>query len=358
MSKIPSRGLAWTCLLKSRKRSMPLDMEMSLRKYRSNLMFMGPNAIQSFIEHGLHIVQSFSTSHPYEKQLWPHINLLAEESVQLADLELSSCEELLAFIKILSDTLSLVSHSTPGDHINQRLTKTKATLAEIYCKVANNLRCSRASRLRGLYVIIDPQHTAGRDPVDIALGALKGGAVAIQLRDKVQDKGAVLSIAKKIKAICNSHQALFIVNDDADIAVLSGADGLHVGQMDLSIIEARMMLHPWQILGKSNALVEEALESHYYGADYIAIGSIYRTHSKEKTRPAGLENLRGARKAGTYPLVAIGGINSSNVYEVVRAGADAICVMSAVTEVQDPMDAARGISQAIAQAQKECVKKL
>ena len=103
----------------------------------------------------------------------------------------------------------------------------------------NEIRQQRSRQVRGLYVIVDPEATKGRDVIEIAEATLRGGASVIQLRDKTRDKGEVLQIARTLKALCDAHDALFIVNDDADIALLSDAHGLHVGQTDLPVGEAR-----------------------------------------------------------------------------------------------------------------------
>ena len=113
----------------------------------------------------------------------------------------------------------------------------------------------------------------------------------LQLRDKVNDKGDVLPIARAIRALCDEHDALLIINDHADLAVACNAHGLHLGQHDLPIEDARAILGPHQIIGTSNALLEEAQDSERRGADYLAVGAMFPTGSKERTRPAGLETL-------------------------------------------------------------------
>ena len=160
----------------------------------------------------------------------------------------------------------------------------------------------------------------------------------IQLRDKTRDKGKVLEIARAIKGLCDKHDALFIVNDDADIAFLSEAHGLHVGQTDLPVSEARRVLSPDQIVGRSNNGVEESLESAGQGADYVAVGAIYATTTMGKSGRTALgpEMINSVKDAVSAPLVAIGGINATNIADVARAGADCICVVSAVTYADDP----------------------
>ena len=197
--------------------------------------------------------------------------------------------------------------------------------------------------MRGLYVIVDPEATKGRDVVEVAEAALRGGASVIQLRDKTRDKGEVLEIARAIKGLCDKYDGLFIVNDDADIAYLSEAHGLHVGQTDLPVEESRRVLAPEQIVGRSNNGTAEALESEAQGADYLAVGAVYSTTTMGKSgrTAVGPEMIREVKAAVSAPVVAIGGINAGNIADVAQAGADCICVVSAVTYADDMEGAAR-----------------
>ena len=208
-------------------------------------------------------------------------------------------------------------------------------------------RRSQAARIKGLYVIIDAQAAMGRGLVEISRAALQGGARVLQLRDKINDKGDVLPVARAIRGLCEEHGALLIINDHADLAVACNAHGLHLGQHDLPIEEARAILGPNQLIGTSNALLEEAQDSERRGADYLAVGAMFPTDTKERTRPAGLETLARVRGNTSLPLVAIGGINEDNVPGVVAAGADAACVISAVVSAPDPEAAARRLVAAI-----------
>ena len=203
----------------------------------------------------------------------------------------------------------------------------------------------RAQKVHGLYVIVDPEATRGRDVIEVAEAALRGGASVIQLRDKTRDKGEVLQVARTLKSLCDEHSALFIVNDDADIAYLSEAHGLHVGQTDLPVTEARRVLSPTQIIGRSNNGTTEALESEEQGADYLAVGAVFSTTTMGKSgrTAVGADMIRNVTQAGSAPVVAIGGINASNIADVVRAGADCICVVSAVTYADDPERAAANL---------------
>jgi thiamine-phosphate pyrophosphorylase len=187
----------------------------------------------------------------------------------------------------------------------------------------------------------------------VAAAAVNGGAAAVQYRDKKSEKGAVLKEAREVAAICKGSGAVFIVNDYADIALLADADGLHVGQKDLPVREARRVLEPQQAVGKSNALVHEALEAEADGADYIAVGAMFETNTKANTRPAGLDILRQVKRSVAAPVVAIGGINHSNVGQVAEAGADSVCVATAVTRANDPEAATRQLLELFNAARKK-----
>lgn len=205
-------------------------------------------------------------------------------------------------------------------------------------------------RIRGLYFILDPAMTAGRDPVMVVREALAGGVSVVQLRDKHREKGYQLALARQVKAACDEAGAVFLVNDHPDVALAVGAHGVHVGQKDLPLEAARRVLSIKEIVGVSTATVDEALAAAAGGADYVAVGAMFPTQSKDDTRPAGLETLRRVREQVRQPLVAIGGITAGNAGEVVRAGADAVAVISAIVLAPDIRAAARRLGDAIAAA--------
>lgn len=206
------------------------------------------------------------------------------------------------------------------------------------------------AKIEGLYVIIDAQFAGDHDLVELTESVLHGGARVIQLRDKVHDKGDVLPLARRLRDLCEDHGALFIINDHVDLAVACNAHGVHLGRHDLPVEEARAILHPHQLIGTSNALLTEALESQRQGADYVAVGAVFPTRTKEQTRPAGLETLAQVKANVSLPVVAIGGIEHRNVGDVMRAGADAACVISAVIGTPDPEQAARLMVEVMAAA--------
>ncbi|MCH2506977.1 MAG: thiamine phosphate synthase [Dehalococcoidia bacterium] len=199
------------------------------------------------------------------------------------------------------------------------------------------------SKIKGLYVIIDSQLAAGKDEIELSRQVLDGGASVIQLRDKSQNMNKLLEKAIRIKDLCEKYGAIFIVNDYPDIALDSEAHGVHVGQQDMPIDAVRRIIKQDQIIGNSNALSEEAIDSVKNGVDYLAVGAIFPTNTKQNTRPAGRETLKRVRSISALPLVAIGVIISGNIKSVIEAGADAVCVVSAVIVQDDPESAARSL---------------
>ena len=203
------------------------------------------------------------------------------------------------------------------------------------------------SAIRGLYVIIDPDACAGRDPVEVARLALEGGASMLQWRDKRREKGEQLPQARAIRELCGQHGALFIVNDHVDLALVVGADGVHLGQRDLPVEAVRPLVPPDFVIGVSTNNAGEAKRAEANGASYIAVGAIFPTASKEpeRTRAASPERLLEVKAAVDLPVVAIGGVNASNIDQVLAAGADAVAVISAVCAAADPRSTARELAR-------------
>ena len=224
-------------------------------------------------------------------------------------------------------------------------------LSELSSLLGAELRRQKAGQVRGLYVIIDPEVTGGREPLEIARAAVRGGAKMLQLRDKLRDKGEILPLARDLQALCEANDALLIVNDHVDLAAAVGSGGVHVGQTDLPVAQARQILAPGQVLGRSNREIDLLVESQEMGADHVAFGAIYQTTTKSGGRgPQGPERLKEARAVTHVPLVAIGGINAENVAPVIEYGADAVCVTAAVGLAPEPEAAAARLVEAIRQA--------
>ncbi len=199
-------------------------------------------------------------------------------------------------------------------------------------------------KLRGLYVIIDPAVARGRDELELARQALEGGARLIQLRDKRREKGLQLPVAQALRRLCAQQGALFIVNDHVDLALAAEADGVHLGPKDLPVAIVRRLAPRGMIVGCSTNNAQEARNAEAEGADYISVGRLFPTGSKEDTRPASLDTLRAVVAAVNVPVCAIGGINESNIDEVLAAGADMVAVIGAVVAAADAREAARRLA--------------
>ena len=214
------------------------------------------------------------------------------------------------------------------------------------------------SKIGGLYVLIDPAACRGRSPVSVARDALAGGASMLQWRDKLRDKGEQLPDARAIYDLCRRHDAVFIANDDADLALVlddgsnEGLLGVHLGQKDLPLKEVRRIVPPRYVVGISTNNAAEATRAEAGGASYIAVGDIFGTKSKQGTRAASPARLAGVKAAVSLPVSGIGGIDLSNLGEVMAAGADGIAVISAVCGADDPEAAARALVEAIERSRK------
>ena len=174
----------------------------------------------------------------------------------------------------------------------------------------------------------------------------------VQLREKTLSPVELLPLARKLRSRCREAGCLFIVNDRVDLALAVEADGVHVGQDDLPARDTRRLLRPGMILGVSSHDEAQARRARDDGADYVAVGSMFPTGSKAGFRLVGPELLRRVRPEIALPLVAIGGITLDNVAEIVRAGADAVAVISAVCAAPDPAQATRSFLERIRAARE------
>jgi thiamine-phosphate pyrophosphorylase len=202
-------------------------------------------------------------------------------------------------------------------------------------------RQDKLNLLYGLYAVVDSSVLKGRSHLEVAAQLIKGGAKTIQLRDKTIAKKDLIAIAQSLAEMCAQNHVLFIMNDYLDVALAVGADGLHVGQEDLPVSVARRLLPIDKILGCSTCTVAEARLAQSQGADYVAVGAMYATPTKDECGVVGTSRLEQVKKAVNLPLVAIGGINHSNVREVMAAGADSVAVISALLGAADVEQATR-----------------
>jgi thiamine-phosphate pyrophosphorylase len=183
------------------------------------------------------------------------------------------------------------------------------------------------------YAIVDP--IAGHDPADLARVMLDAGARMMQLRLKDATSRDFLAAARAISQLCHRRDAIFIVNDRIDIAMLSDADGVHLGQSDLPLQSGRELLGPDKIIGVSTSGVEMARAAEAGGADYIGFGPMYPGGLKNIKQGRGLDGLAQVRAAVKLPIVAIGGITEATIPEVLAAGADAAAIITDVVKAPD-----------------------
>lgn len=202
-------------------------------------------------------------------------------------------------------------------------------------------------RSAGLYAILDPGATRSRDPERVAAAILAGGCARLQLRWKDGPDMARLALARALRERCRVAGVPFVMNDRADLAILSEADGLHLGQDDLEVADARRVVGSMEI-GLSTHDATQAMEAARGGADLVAFGPIFATASKEDPEPVvGLEALGEVCGALSRPVVAIGGITAERAPRVRAAGATFGAVIGAVCAADDPERAARELHRAL-----------
>lgn len=199
-----------------------------------------------------------------------------------------------------------------------------------------------------LYVLTGEQFYPGRSYLDVIEEAIKGGADCIQLREKNKSKKELLIMARALKELTSKYGVLFIVNDHIDIALAVDADGIHLGQDDLPLVEARRIVGPNKWIGISTHALAEAQTAEKDGADYIGVGPIYSTQTKvDVVQPVGLDYVREVVRNISIPFVAIGGIKPHNVDQVLESGAERVCVVSAIVGADDVEQAAKDFSERI-----------
>jgi thiamine-phosphate pyrophosphorylase len=215
-----------------------------------------------------------------------------------------------------------------------------------------------------LYAIVDPENTGGHDLIDLARAVASGGATLVQLRDKVSDTARMIGSARALKSALKPFGVPLIVNDRVDVALAAEADGVHVGQEDMAVEEARRQLGPGPFIGLSVRTVEQAAAAPLALLDYVGIGGVYATTSKVSGRsPIGLDGLRRVVQAfrhriGNFPACGIAGITAENAEAVIAAGADGVCVISALSHRRDPEAAARELRAVVDAALKKYAPKV
>ena len=186
-----------------------------------------------------------------------------------------------------------------------------------------------------LYAITDRSWLNGRTLYSQVEEALEGGATFLQLREQNLDDGHFLEEARELQALCRRYGVPFIVNDNVDVALAMGADGIHVGQSDMEAGDVRKLLGPDKILGVSAQTVEQALLAEQRGADYLGVGAVFPTGSKDDADDVSRETLKAICSAVSIPVVAIGGISQNNVMQLKGSGICGIAVISAIFAQKD-----------------------
>jgi thiamine-phosphate pyrophosphorylase len=186
-----------------------------------------------------------------------------------------------------------------------------------------------------LYAVTDRSWLNGATLYEQVEAALKGGATFVQLREKKLDEAHFLEEAVQIKELCKRYHVPFVINDNVEIALAMDADGVHVGQSDMEAGDVRARLGADKIIGVSAHNVEEALLAQQRGADYLGVGAVFPTGSKDDAAVMSHETLKAICKAVSIPVVAIGGIGAHNVMELSGSGVCGIAVISAIFAQKD-----------------------
>jgi thiamine-phosphate pyrophosphorylase len=200
-----------------------------------------------------------------------------------------------------------------------------------------------------LNAIVDPERSGGHDLADLARTLAEGGATLVQLRDKQSDTRVMIERARAIKAALAPFRVPLVINDRVDVALVAGADGVHVGQTDMPVEDARRLLGPGAIIGLSIKSVAQAEGAPINLLNYVGVGGVYATTSKDNPNPpigpAGLARIADGfrRRAPGFPLCGIAGIDASNAGEAIAAGAGGVAVISALSLQADPQAAARAL---------------
>lgn len=200
------------------------------------------------------------------------------------------------------------------------------------------MNCDKEKLL--LYAVTDRAWTGKMSLAQQVEAALQNGATCVQLREKALDEERFLAEALEIRALCRRYGVPFIVNDNVDIAIRCGADGVHVGQEDMKADDVRRRVGERMIIGVSAHTVEEARRAVENGADYLGVGAVFSTATKTNVGNMPFETLREICRAVEIPVVAIGGISQKNIMQLSGSGVDGVAVVSAIFAAEDPGAAA------------------
>lgn len=205
-----------------------------------------------------------------------------------------------------------------------------------------------------LYLVTDRNLAKGRSILWVVEEAVRGGVTVVQMREKDCDTREFVRLAEDMKAMLAGHSVPLIINDRVDVALAVGAEGVHIGQSDMPYADVRRLVGKKMLIGLSVETRAQAEEAESLDADYLGVSPIFATPTKVELQTAwGIEGLRQLRARSRHKLVAIGGINESNVADVIRAGADGIAVVSAICAADDPRQTATRLRQKIEEARQQ-----
>ena len=212
------------------------------------------------------------------------------------------------------------------------------------------MKCAQENLL--LYAVTDRHWLDGRTLKEVVLESLEGGVTMLQLREKHLDEAHFLEEAKELQTLCRSWHVPFLINDNVEIALAMNADGIHVGQSDMAAGDVRKKLGDDKIIGVSAQTVEQALLAEKAGADYLGVGAVFPTSSKDDANEVTYETLKAICSAVSIPVVAIGGITQENVHQLAGSGICGAAVISAIYAKPDIKKAAAELKTAV----KETIK--
>ena len=217
-------------------------------------------------------------------------------------------------------------------------------------KIYKKTNCTAESLL--LYAITDRRWLNGKSLTEVAEEALKGGATFLQLREKDLDETHFKEEALALKALCSRYHVPFVLDDNVKLAREIDADGVHVGQSDMEADDVRALIGPDKILGVSAQTVEQAVRAEKMGADYLGVGAVFATGSKDDAKTISRQTLKDICAAVSIPVIAIGGINADNVSELAGTGIVGVSVISAIFASKDPQRAAKELRQKVSEMLK------
>ncbi|MCH4153816.1 MAG: thiamine phosphate synthase [Mageeibacillus sp.] len=197
-----------------------------------------------------------------------------------------------------------------------------------------------------VYLVTDSRWLEGRSLESQVEQAIEGGVSFVQLRQKDKSGAELADFAKNTQEVCRRHGVPFVINDDVDAAFLCGSDGVHVGQSDRCVADARAILGDSKIIGASVQTVEQAIEAQRDGADYLGVGAVFATGSKSDADSVDRETLTEICRSVTIPVIAIGGITAENISELKGSGICGVAVISAILAQKDPREASMRLCRA------------